>query len=203
MRRGDFLNQIIDNIRNRRSIRKYTGKKLSKQSINEIIEAGKYAPSSHNRQPWNFTVIIDQEVTDSLSEDIRKWYHSIVKLGYPLSFIKKIREAVEGMRARVKSEKDLFFYHAPCVIIIHSKSKEFYQKDCACAAQNMMLAARSMGIGSCWIGFADIVLNKNRKLRKKLGIPVSHRIMATLALGYPKKFPSKALPRKESKIEFI
>ncbi|MCK5283840.1 MAG: nitroreductase family protein [Nanoarchaeota archaeon] len=197
------MNSTIDTIKNRRSIRKYENKKISKELINEIIDAGIYAPSSHNSQPWNFTIITHKKVIDELSDEIKAWYASLVKIGVPLSFIKKVREAVEGMRRMVNSEKDLFFYNAPVVMIIHAKSHEFYQKDCACCAQNMMLAARSLGIGSCWIGFADIVLNKSRKMRKKLGIPVSHRIMATLVFGYAVKFPSKALPRNRFKKDFI
>jgi nitroreductase len=63
----------------------------------------------------------------------------------------------------------------------------------------MMLAARSLEIGSCWIGFADIVFNRSAKIRKKYGIPASHRVMATLVFGYAEKFPSQALPRKAVK----
>lgn len=197
------MNSVINNIKQRRSIRKYKDEKIPKKLINEVIESAKYAPSSHNRQPWNFTVITNKKAIDELSASIRSWYDSIIKLGTPLYFIKEVKKSVEGMRKRVNSEKDLFFYHAPTIIIIHSPKKRFFLQDCSCAAQNMMLAARSLNIGSCWIGFADIVLNKSRKIRKKLNIPLSHGIMATIALGYPEKFPEKALPRREVKEEWI
>ena len=107
------------------------------------------------------------------------------------------------MRRRVESEKDLFFYHAPCVIIIHAPDKKFFPQDCAIAAQNIMLGARSLDIGSCWIGFSDIMLNRSRKLKTKLNIPNNHKIMATIALGYPMKFPEKALPRKDCDVNWI
>ena len=197
------MNPIINNIKERRSIRKYKDKKISKKLINELIEAAKYAPSSHNRQPWNFTIITKKKAIDSLSEDIRSWYDSVIKLSMPLSFINEVKKSVKEMRKRVKSEKDLFFYQAPLIIIIHAPKKRFFLQDCSCAAQNIMLAARSLQIGSCWIGFADIVLNKSRKIKKKVNIPLSHGIMATIALGYPEKFPENALPRKDSKVEWI
>jgi len=197
------MNSVINNIKNRRSIRKYKDKKIPKKLIKEIIEAGRYAPSSHNRQPWNFTIITNKKIIDKLSAEIRSWYNSLTKLGASLYFLKEVRKSVEEMRKRVKSEKDLFFYQAPAVIIIHAPKKRFFLQDCSCAAQNMMLAARSLGIGSCWIGFADIVFNNSRKIRKSIGIPASDKVMSTIALGYPKKFPEKALPRREVKIEWI
>jgi nitroreductase len=142
-------------------------------------------------------------MVDSLSLDIKKWYNSVTKLSFPLSFIKEVKKSVDEMTKRVKSERDLFFYHAPCVIVIHAPNKKFFLQDCSCAAQNIMLAARSLGVGSCWIGFADIVFNNNPLLKKKLKIPISHKVMATIALGYPVRFPESALPRKESKVEWV
>ncbi len=197
------MNSTIQNIKSRRSIRVYKDKKVPKKLIKELIEAAKYAPSSHNRQPWNFTIITSKKRIDSLSLDINKWYDSIIKLSLPLHFIKEVKKSVQEMSRRVKSEKDLFFYHAPCIIIIHAPNKRFFAQDCACAAQNIMLAARSLGIGSCWIGFSDIVLNKSAKISKSIGIPMNHNVMATIALGYPEKFPSNALPRKDCKVEWV
>ncbi len=197
-------NLVIDNIKNRRAIRKYTDKKIPKEILTELIDCATYAPSSHNRQPWNFVVITKKDEIDALSADIRKWYDSMCKFGKPFSFVKEVKKMVDEMEKRVASEKDLFFYHAPCVVIIHSKNKdEMFMKDCACAAQNMLLAARSIGIGSCWIGFADIVFNKSNRIKKKYYVPSNHKVMATLIFGYPEKFPSQALPRKDCEKIFI
>jgi nitroreductase len=197
------LNNVINNIKNRRSIRRYLDKPISKEIVEQIIDCGIYAPSSHNSQPWNFTVLGSKKVIDELSDEISRWYSSLLKIGKPLSFIKKVKSAVNAMRKRVDSEKDLFFYHAPVVIIIHARSGEFSRQDCACAAQNMLLAARSLDIGSCWIGFCDIALNRSKKLRKKVNIPVSHKVIGTIAFGYTEKFPASALPRKKFSIDWI
>ena len=193
----------IETIKSRRSIRKYKDTQISKTLIQELIDYACYAPSSHNRQPWSFTVIHDQDKLNNISTDIRNWYNSFVKLGTPLSFIKEIKKSVDEMKKRVKSDKDLFFYHAPAVIIIHAPKKKFYSQDCACASQNIMLAARASNIGSCWIGFADIVFNRSLKLKKRLNIPATHKIYATIALGYPEKFPEKALPRKQPMVDWL
>jgi len=197
------MNKVIDNIKNRRSIRKYLDKKIPTNIIHELIDAATYAPSSNNKQPWEFVVIRNKKQIDELSDDINNWFKTFVTIGTPITFIREIKKSVAEMRKRVESEKDLFFYHAPLVIILHGKKSSFINHDLSCAAQNMMLTARSLGIGSCWIGFADIVLNKSTKLKKKLRIPLSHQVVATLAFGYPLKFPSKALPRKQPKISFL
>ncbi|MBU0629065.1 MAG: nitroreductase family protein [Nanoarchaeota archaeon] len=197
------MNQVIDNIKQRRSIRRYTEKQVPRDIINECINSAIYAPSSHNRQPWDFTIITNKKLINELSDSIRAWYKSIAQLSLPLSFIKEVRKSAEEMMKRVKSEKDLFFYQAPCIVITHAPNKRFFAQDCSCAAQNLMLAARSLEVGSCWIGFADIVFNKNNNIKKKLNIPNSHSIMATIALGYPEKFPESALPRREPKKVWI
>lgn len=191
------MNPVIKNIKQRRSIRKYKNKKIPKRLIEEIIEAGRYAPSSHNSQPWRFIVITEKKKINELSEYIKNWFKKRLKLGYLVGFFnKKIKNELEAAKKRLVKE-DLFFYNTPLLILICAKPKRFVEVDCACAAQNMMLAARSLNIGSCWIGFADLVINKNRKLMASLGIPEDHKIISHLIFGYPTKFPEKAMERKK------
>ena len=192
------MNPIIDNIKNRRSIRKYLDKEVPKDIVKEIIEAGRYAPSSHNSQPWRFIVITDRSVIKEVSDAIKSFFRTRFQLGKIVGMLnKKIqREIAEGEK-RIFTEQDLFFYDAPCLIMICAKPERFSKVDCACAAQSMMLAARSLGIGSCWVGFADMAINKNRSLMAKLGVPSDCKAMAHLIFGYPIKFPELALDRKQ------
>lgn len=191
------MNAVIENIRQRRSIRKYKNKRVPKRLIKDIIEAGRYAPSAHNSQPWRFIVIEDKKKIKELSEYVKKWFKRRVSLGFFVGlFNKGIKEELEAAKKRLVKE-DLFFYNAPLLIIICAKPRRFTKEDCACAAQNMMLVARSLGIGSCWIGFADIAINKNRKLMRSLGVPEGYKIMGHLIFGYPIKFPEKAMERKK------
>lgn len=191
-------NQIIKNIKNRRSIRSYKGKSVPRGIIKEIIEAGRYAPSSHNSQPWRFIVITNRKKIKELSESVKDYYRRLVRLGAILTaFSRKLRKLSDSAKKRIDTDKDLFFYNAPVVILICAKEGRFSVQDCSCAAQNMMLAARSLGLGSCWIGFADVALNKNRKRLNGLGVPNDMYVIATLTVGYPEKFPGKAFPRKK------
>jgi nitroreductase len=191
------MNSIIQNIKSRRSIRNFKNKVIPKHLLEEIIESARFAPSSHNSQPWNFIIIRNEKKINNLSNDIKKWYVSTLKITAPLLLIKDVRKSALEMKKRAQSGRDLFFYHAPCVIIIHAPDRRFFLQDCCCAAQNIMLAARSLDIGSCWIGFADIALNNSRKMKKALKIPFSNKVMATIILGFTEKFPAQALPRKE------
>lgn len=191
------MNQVIDNIKKRRSIRKYKNKKISNKIILELIEAGRYAPSSNNSQPWRFIVITNRKKIRELSLYIKKWFIKRLKIGAIVSlFSKRIKKELESAEKRVFTGKDLFFYDAPLLILICARKNRFTVKDCSCAAENMLLAARALGIGSCWIGFADLVLNTNKKLMSKICVPNNNKIIATLVFGYPLKF-TKPHPRKE------
>ena len=82
--------------------------------------------------------------------------------------------------------EDIIFFNAPALILILTQDKIFFDESCACCAQNMMLAAHSLGIGSCWIGFAS-ALGLNKKLMEEIGIPKDHHISAAIVFGYPKE----------------
>ncbi len=190
--------EVMDAIKHRRSIRKYREKAVPEKVVKQIIEAGRYAPSSHNSQPWRFIVVTDKKVIRELSDLIKAWFKNKVKLGAFASFFsKRLKQTINAAEKRVFTDKDLFFYDAPCLVLIYSKKGRFHAQDCALAAQNMMLEAYSLGIGSCWVGFADVVLSRSRKTRSELGVPNKHKLMATLIFGYPEKFPSAPMPRKD------
>ena len=191
------MNSVIKNIKERRSIRKYKDKAIPKKLIAEIIEAGRYAPSSHNSQPWRFVVITNKKKIKELSNNVKDWFRKRISLGFFVGiFNRKLNEELKVAKKRLV-DQDLFFYDAPLLVIISAKPGRFTEKDCSLAAQNMMLAARSLGIGSCWIGFADMVINKKRKLMTELGIPQGYKIYAHLIFGYPIKFPEKAKERNK------
>jgi|TARA_B100001971_G_C18156153_1_gene518659 nitroreductase len=192
------MDSVIGNIKKRRSIRKYTDKAISDDVVKKLIEAGRYAPSSHNSQPWRFVVVTNKKKINELSEHLKGWFKRRLRLGGVVSlFSRKMKKTLESIKARALSDKDLFFYDAPLLVLICGKGNSFTVKDCSCAAENMMLAARSMGIGSCWIGYADMVLNKDSRLMDELGVPSNNDIIATLVFGHTLKFPENGLPRKE------
>lgn len=169
----ETMNDTIRNILNRRSIREFTEKKIPKPYLEMIVQCGIYAPSGHNLQTWRFTVIQDQK--------------QIVRL--------------RDTAARIAKEKNVYFYgfQNPDTVILVSndrKNKNSIQ-DSACAAENMMLAAQSYGIGSVWQNAFHQISDEPeiRELLQEYGIPDSHIVWAALLMGYPAQ-PGKLLAKK-------
>jgi nitroreductase len=181
-------NEIIKNIKQRRSIRNFLDKKIEKEDLKEIIQAGKYAPSAINDQPWKFIVITKKEMIQDLSNQIKNELKKLLKWRfirkYKINELKNM-ELLKLIFGISFSKEDMIFFNAPALVLILTENKRFYNESCACCAQNMMLAAHSIGIGSCWIGFAS-VLGLNKKIIKKIGIPENHHISAAIIFGYPK-----------------
>ena len=193
-----MINPVTDAIKHRRSIRKFIDKPVEKQLIDEIVLAGRYAPSAKNDQPWRFIVITNKEKIASLSKEVKTQILSILKKRIILQlFYKQLRkkETIGFLYAAAMAPKDMIFYHAPALIFILTKDKQFYDESCACCAQNMMLAAHTLGLGSCWIGFANF-LNQNKRILENLHVPDGYHISAALIVGHPKKQPKTATIRK-------
>jgi nitroreductase len=145
--------------------------------IRELIKAGTYAPSALNEQPWRFVVIKSRGLMKKCSDRAKKLWRDSVK--GPMD--EDTRELVE-----LASDPGFnIFYDAPVLVLIFARpgadSPEF---GCALAAENMMLGARSLDIGSCWIGMAA-VLGSDRELLGEIGVPEDHRLMSQLIFGYP------------------
>lgn len=153
------MSEMIDLIKTRRSIRKFAEKEIEKNDLEAIAECAVYAPSAMNRQTWQFTVVSKKQDIKRLAEAVRK------ALG-----------------------RDEYNMYDPAALIICSNSDEnpFGRDDCACAIQNIFLAAHSLGIGSVWINqVRQVDLDPEvRKVLTSLQIPEDHRIFGTAALGY-------------------
>jgi len=155
------MDEVTKLIKSRRSIRRYLERPLSKETIDALIEVARYAPSGMNEQPWGFVVIQDRTLIDEISRRSIPYIKELIEKNPKLIRYKR-RMGVKGFS---------IFYHAPCLIIILGRLDSFsYENDCAMAAQNLMLKASSMGIGSCWIGMMN-VLEKDGWFRKTFNIP--------------------------------
>jgi nitroreductase len=187
---------VIEVIKTRRSIREYLDKEISDTDIKFLIDCAGYAPSGLNMQPWGFLVIKNRDIIRKLSETSKK---SMIPL---LEDMKNNSKAAAEYLSFLKMKGSDMFYGAPVLIIIlGNKNAPTAVYDCAMAAQTMMLAAQSIGVGSCWIGGALRSL-VDEKLLKELGAPEGYIAVAPLIFGYPKG-KTKAPDRIEPKVVWV
>lgn len=189
---------LINLIKSRRSVRSFQEKLVEKELIEEIIQAGRFAPSAENKQPWKFIVITNTKFIDSLSIEVKNQMKKLLKRRFFYQFFSRglrKKKTLHFLTAVAYSENDSIFYKAPVLVFVLSKKGFLNDESCACCAQNMMLAAHSLGLGGCWIGFAH-VLGLNKKLVRDLHIPQGYHIAAALVFGYPSKKMGKASIRR-------
>ncbi len=182
-------NEVFQNIYARRSFRDYRADAVPDDVIREMIKAGVFAPSAGNKQPCRFVVIKNRELMKELSDKAKElWMEEANSSANP--------EIIHLANAISRPDFNIFF-NAPLLIMIFAHPDAFSpQIDCALAGENMMLAARSLGIGSCWIGLA-LPLGKVRNVLDGLGVPEGCRLVGCLVFGYPVKLDLKAPKREE------
>jgi nitroreductase len=185
------LEDIIEVIKTRRCVREYKEAQIPDEDINFLIDCARYAPSGFNMQPWSFLVIKNKDVMRKISEHGKK---TMIPMLEPMKdSFPKARDFLVFLKTK---DTDMF-YNAPLLIIIlGNKNAPTVDYDCPMAAQNMMLAAQSKGIGSCWIGGVQPALMDEGFLRE-LGAPEGYKAIAPLIFGYPKgktEAPRRAEP---------
>ncbi len=145
------MEDIIEVIKTRRSVRRYKKENIPRATVMEILEAGRWAPSSSNNQPWRFVVIDDENTIQKITS--------------------------ESMAFGI----NLFIRYAPLIIVIYSFEKHrWVDLDCGICAENMMLEAHSLGVGSCFIGAFN-----EHGVKNILGIPVNANVIGLIAFGFP------------------
>jgi nitroreductase len=172
-------------LRGRRAVRDFKPDALPQQVVRRLAEAAVQAPSSMNDQPWLFSVVTDQSLLGRMSDDAKT---------HLLKCLNVIPRA-EHFRPAFSDPAFHIFHHAPVLVVISAASSNpWATEDCTLAAGNMMLAAHDMGLGTCWVGFAQAWLNAPEG-RALLGIPLSHHVVAPVVIGYPKSPPPPVLRR--------
>jgi nitroreductase len=180
----DKTNPVIDAIYARRSIRRYQEKPVPKDTVKKLLSAAAMSPTAMNRQPWRFVVIENKEKIKELSRHVKK---QLGLLGYGLRFTEI-----------VKSQDDTVFYGAPLLILVSAEKNDQWSRiNCGILAQTMFLAAHSLGLGSCFIGFANS-LNDDPAVMTDLSIPKDHDLIAALIFGYPSE--KKDAPVREPRV---
>lgn len=187
------MNPVIENIKNRRSVRMYDTKPIPKNILQEIIDAGNCAPSGANAQGWRFVVVQD--------EPLRKKMASLALPRYK-KWMEKVSPQLKEMRKEVDArESDPIYCSAPVVVFVIGWGMSG-ELDTPMVCQNMMLAARSFGIGSCWIFIGQLIID-DQDIRNVLELKDGEKVYGPILLGYPKKEFPKGPAKKPAQVKWI
>ena len=166
------MNEVLANIRARHSTRAYTGLQVPADDLDLILEAATYAPNGMHLETWRFTAIQNQEVLCELNEAVKKAF---------------AKSSEPRLQERGRSETYCCYYHAPTLVLVSNEPTQWWAAmDCACALENIFLAARSLGIDSCWINQVGQTCDDPdvRAVLDRLGVPANHKVYGCAALGY-------------------
>ena len=166
------MNEVLKTIKARRSVRGYSDKQVPQKELVAIIDAARYAPSGMHLETWHFTAI---QRADTLVE-----LNSRIKGAFAKSDDKQLQ-------ARGSNSAYCCYYQAPTLIIVSNDPTQWWAAmDCACAIENVFLAAQSLGVASCWINQLGTTCNDPdvRELLTSLGVPEGHQVYGCVALGY-------------------
>jgi nitroreductase len=161
-------------INSRRSIRKYKAKTIPAGIVRKLITAGMNAPSSFNDQPWVFVTVTKKATMEKI--------------------------------ASIKSQKSQFLKTASLLIACcydetKSKAAVHNLENVACAAENILLAAHSLGLGACYIGaFAHKYPEIEKSISEAVKLPKNVKVVCLISIGYPDEIPYKKKMRKISEI---
>ena len=170
-----MTNEVLNTIKARRSIRAYKPDAVPEKLLDEILEAGTYAPTGGGRQSPTIIAVTSE----------------------------KYRNALARMNAEVMGKDTDPYYGAPVIILVLADSTaSTFIEDGSCVLENMMLAAESLGLGSVWVHREREIFDSERgkKLLHEWGLPEALCGVGGIALGYPKGIPSEAAKRKDNYI---
>ena len=205
---------LVQLMASRRSCRCFTDQPVDRAMLEDLMKIGITAPSGTNSQSWTFTILPTKKAVTSFAEHIASFFirlntnaektmlRMFLKMigkgeldAYYNGYYRQVKEALEQWYG---SGKDRLFHGSTAAILIGSKpGASCPVEDALLATQNILLAAHSMGLGSCLIGYAVAAIQKDPSIQQAIGIPAEEEIHAVISLGYPDEVYQRAAGRKK------
>lgn len=174
-------NAVIENIMARRSIRQYKSDAVSREVLDQIMECGINAPNGQNRQSWEVRVVDDPQVMSEINATLDAAYPDMPN----------VSSCFRGAPVMVFIARDLGY--------------DFSAYDCGLMAENMMLSAQSLGVGSICLGSPVRFINESPQcapILERLGFSEGYQFCLCVGLGYANEAP-EAKPRDKEKVKYV
>jgi len=218
------LTEVERVIYRRRSVRLFQERPVPRELLARVVEAGQFAPSSGNCMPWKFIVITDRELIREVERQAMKVLRRMKNLYYdPAGKRRAWRNALFSASSWVAVNKidprpftamekadrcgGVIYWNAPAVILVAKNGRGIGNPDLdgGIAAQNMVLAAHSLGLGTCYIGLAvePLTYPHLKKLRERLGIVPPWEPLTSIAVGYPRGRIDGIVKRDRAPVEWF
>ncbi|MHA1508244.1 MAG: nitroreductase family protein [Promethearchaeota archaeon] len=211
---NSFLNLVI----NRRSIRRFKEKAVPKDLIEKLLKVGKYSPTGSNSENVFYTVVQDKAIVAAISKHVTSRVIKLVNtLENPkgrIALKKRMAEedfnqAVENLPKTKRILKtveqgiDFWCWNGELIIIHGDKTVGGITTNGSLAAAHIMLAAETLGIGTCSLGYLTYFINESRTIRELLKIPNNHIVGYSLTMGYPDVKYKRIPARKTSRVQWL
>ena len=205
--------QVLETIRQRRSIRCFTKKQVTQEEIDKLIELGRFAPTGHNDRKVSYTIINDREQLEFLLDNMielfkklkkqltSKMWNTLAILVGKKKFFELAKKSLYRLESHIEHwEKgiDKVLHYSSTLLLIHAPVETSSPiEDCNIAAQNIALGATTLGLGATFIGYVQKSWENSKRIREIINLPENHILFACLAVGYPKNEYRRLVPRPE------
>jgi nitroreductase/NAD-dependent dihydropyrimidine dehydrogenase PreA subunit len=205
---------LVQLMSSRRSCRNFIDTSIDRAMLEDLVKIGITAPSGTNSQSWTFTILPTRKAVITYAGHVASYFRRLNKTAentllrsflkmigkgeldaYYQRYYRLVKEALEEWNG---SGKDRLFHGSTAVILIGSRpGASCPVEDAMLATQNILLAAHSMGLGSCLIGFAVSAMKRDPSIQRAVGIPGEEEIHAVIALGYTEEVYARVTGRKK------
>jgi nitroreductase len=206
-------------VRQRRSHRSYKDKAVDRQDLEKLIEMCRYIPTGSNLQTVQIKIIGDRQKIQQLSDLTVQYFMGMISaveeqvrqhqaegkaLSRELADMKEFAGRYKMLGLAKDFGIDPILHRAPVVMIFHSPPSPSTPKDdCVIAAQTVVLAAMTMGLGTCYIGLLNFSANGSPAVKQALDLPTENKVYSVLVLGHPKLKFLKTIDRKPMQVEWV
>lgn len=199
------MGDILDVISTRKSIRRYTEDPVPDEMIDKILEAGRWAPTGENHQPWRLIVVRDREIRKAIGQMAKVGSGIFATTEYCMGRMRQF-EGIKDSKERERIEKFMytgevsaFLGEAPLLIVVTGRCDALDTPyDLSACAENMLLEAHSLGLGACWVHGPVAPIRGEIKMKELLDIPPgldTYKLLAVISFGFPLRPRKHARPK--------